>query len=223
MKDFQENIVPVENQNTGSYFEVAKGDGLKVLFVGNSITKHSPKPEIGWDRDCGMAASSIQKDYVHILKSKIIKYCPNAAMRILQVADYERNFESTDASAAYSEVAEFKPDIVIMFFGANVDKSYDTKEEHKKTFGKAVEDLRNLLDTGNTFFLISQGFYIRPALDAEKEAVAEKYNDAFVKIEDIREREDTHGGYNHPSDIGMQAIADRFWETIEPIVKKSIL
>ena len=110
-----------------------------------------------------------------------------------------------------------------MFFGANVDKSYDTKEEHKKTFGKAVEDLRNLLDTGNTFFLISQGFYIRPVLDAEKEAVAEKYNDAFVKIEDIREREDTHGGYNHPSDIGMQAIADRFWETIEPIVKKSIL
>ena len=28
----------------------------KILFVGNSITKHAPKADINWLNDCGMAA-----------------------------------------------------------------------------------------------------------------------------------------------------------------------
>lgn len=44
MKDFQENIVSAFNQNKGNVFmyenDAAK---LKILFVGNSITKHSPQ------------------------------------------------------------------------------------------------------------------------------------------------------------------------------------
>lgn len=219
MKDFQKNIISAENQNKKFYYEVAKGNGIRVLFVGNSITKHSPKPEVGWNNNCGMAASSVDKDYVHILTSKIREYHTNAAVSILQVARYEMDFEHIDEIPGFFEAAEFKPDIVTMFFGANVNKAYDTAENHTKTFGKAVEDLRNLLDSGNTFFLISQGFYIRPVLDAEKEAVAKKYGDAFVNMEDIRQREDTHGQFNHPGDVGMQAIADRFWEVLEPVVK----
>ena len=47
MKNLQENIVPAENQNSDFYFTVSEGEGLKVLFVGNSITKHEPRPETG--------------------------------------------------------------------------------------------------------------------------------------------------------------------------------
>ena len=47
MDRFQENIVPAESQNSGCYFEVTAGEGLRVLFVGNSITKHGIKPDIG--------------------------------------------------------------------------------------------------------------------------------------------------------------------------------
>ena len=216
MKNLQENIVPAENQNSDFYFTVSEGEGLKVLFVGNSITKHEPRPEIGWYKDCGMAATCIENDYVHILKNKIEQVSSNASIRILQVAEYERNFENIDTVSYYAKVFDFKPDIVIMFFGANVPNTYETQIEHKKTFGRAFEDLRNLLDNGNTIFIISQGFFIRPLLDAEKEAIAKKYNDIFVKIEDIRNREDTHGEFNHPNDIGMQKIAERFWEILRP-------
>ena len=73
MKNFQENIVPSTNQNSENVFlypnEKAK---IKILFMGNSITKHAKKPEIGWNNDCGMAASSVENDYVHQIVKKIL-------------------------------------------------------------------------------------------------------------------------------------------------------
>ena len=168
MKDLQENIVPVENQNAGDFYVHKEGGGVRVMFVGNSITKHAPKPQIGWTNDCGMAASSIDKDYVHILERRIGEIDKDAAFGLLQVAHFEHEFADMDPAVYYSQQIKFKPDVVIMFFGANVSKEYDVCENPKRKFGEAFEALRNALDTGNTFFLISDGFYIRPVLDAEK-------------------------------------------------------
>ena len=68
------------------------------------------------------------------------------------------------------------------------------------------------------FVLVSQGFYIRPKLDAEKETVAGETDRryVFVDMEDIRTRADTHGRYNHPNDRGMELIAERFWRNLAP-------
>ena len=45
----------------------------KVLFLGNSITLHGPAPSIGWTGNWGMAATSEEKDYVHLLTADIAK------------------------------------------------------------------------------------------------------------------------------------------------------
>jgi hypothetical protein len=83
--------------------------------------------------------------------------------------------------------------------------------------------MRNLLSNdGKAKVYISEGFYIRPVLDAEKKAVAEKYGDTFISMDDIRTREDTHGQFNHPGDLGMELIANRFFEAIEPEVKRLV-
>ena len=50
--------------------------------------------------------------------------------------------------------------------------------------------------------------------------MAKKRGDVFVNMEDIRTRADAHGRYNHPGDLGMQLIADRFRHHIEPRLRK---
>ena len=68
---YQENIVPAVNQNNSNVYIYGES-GFRVLFVGNSITKYRPKPDIGWNNDCGMAASAPENDYVHLLmKNKV--------------------------------------------------------------------------------------------------------------------------------------------------------
>lgn len=221
MKDFQQNIIPAYNQNKHNVY-LHNNTGMKILFVGNSITKHAMKLEVGWDRDCGMAASSIDKDYVHLIVDKIKKqYDENVAFGIAQVAAYERNFFTMKPEDKYELAAEFNADIIIMFFGANVSKDYDNMENPERKFEDAVVDLRNYLNKdGHAKVFISEGFYIRPVLNAEKEAASKRLGDTFITLGDIPTREDTHGMFNHPGDVGMQAIADRFWEYIEPEVKR---
>ena len=62
--DFQANPVPALGQNAKDQkaFDPA-GKGPRVLFVGNSITLHGPRPQIGWTNNWGMAASARDKDY----------------------------------------------------------------------------------------------------------------------------------------------------------------
>lgn len=218
MKDFQKNIVPSKGQNDRCMFWDINGSP-KVLFVGNSITRHAPKAEIGWFNECGMAASSSENDYVHIIERAVREKYPEASFGILQVADFEREFDTFDIEGKYEEARNYSADLVIMFFGANVPKTYDEQSSAAVSFGGRYEALRNFLDTGkNTKFIHSQGFYIRDKLDSEKAAVAGKYGDVFVKMEDIRALDETHGQFNHPGDFGMKMISERFLEYIEKML-----
>lgn len=223
MKDLQENIVPATNQNRTNYFHEG-GKGLRVLFVGNSISRHGPRADIGWDGDWGMAASCAENDYVHILAAKIRALDPDMAWSIAQVAPFEWDFMNMDPAESYPEAVDFKADIIIMFFGANVPKTYDTDENPRMKFGDAYERMRNAFVGGreDVFVCHGQGFYIRPVLDEEKRVVARRYADPFVELGDIQTRVETHGRYNHPNDRGMAEIADAFWQVLEPAVKKKI-
>ena len=223
MKDFQENIVPALGQNSANAFLYNnEKNKLKILFVGNSIAKHGPKPSIGWTNDCGMAASSTERDYVHLIVKRIMdKYDRDVSFGIAQVAQYERNFFEQTPEENYAEARDFDADLILMFFGANVPKTYDVDENPSKTFTRAYEDMRNYLSRdGKAAVYHAMGFYIRPVLDAEKKAVAEKYGEEFIDIKDIQDRTDVRGMFNHPNDLGMQLLADRFFEHMEKDIKR---
>ena len=217
MQDFQANIVPATQQNSANVFVYNNENSkIKILFAGNSITKHGKKPSIGWDRDCGMAASSEECDYVHLILKKIMeKYDANVSYAIAQVAQYERTFLECGPECEYEAARDFGANIIIMFYGANVSKDYDKMQVPPKTFAKAHNDLRNYLASDETAVFHATGFYIRPVLDTEKLAVANMHGDKYIDISDIRALPETHGMFNHPNDLGMQMIADRFFEAIE--------
>ena len=44
---------------------------ISILCVGNSILNHGPSADIGWSGSWGMAASSADKDYYHLLQDKV--------------------------------------------------------------------------------------------------------------------------------------------------------
>jgi len=44
--------------------------------------------------------------------------------------------------------------------------------------------------------------------------LAERLGAKFVALDDIRRRDDTHGRFNQPGDLGMKLIAERFAEAI---------
>ena len=146
MTDLQKNDVPAVGQVRQSVF-IHENSGLRILFAGNSITKHSPRPAMGWLNDCGMAASDEAHDYVHLLLDRIRRYDPNPAWAIAQVGSYEANlWNGAKPSDAHADAAAFG--------------------------------------------------------------------------DGIGTRADTHGRFNHPSDLGMQLIADAFWAKMEPQVAK---
>ena len=73
-KDLLNNNVSAKGQLEESLYVSFFGDGgKKVLFVGNSITRHRPLATIGWHGDWGMSASSLEKDYVHLVADELKK------------------------------------------------------------------------------------------------------------------------------------------------------
>lgn len=214
MPNYQENIVPAQNQNRADIFIYGEGRP-RVLFVGNSITKHAPKPDIGWTRDCGMAASCLENDYVHIFGREYTKKHPGASYGILQAANFERGFADFDIEGRYRDAIEWAPDVVIMFFGANVSHEYDAAEAPEVRFGDRYEALRNALGQGGARFYHAEGFYLRPKLTEERRAVCDKYGDVWIGMGGINDLPEAHGQFNHPGDLGMRLIAERMLEYVD--------
>lgn len=216
IEKLQENIVPAKDQTVqGFYSHDEEKTGKKILFIGNSITKHRPKPEIGWENDCGMAASSEEKDYVHQLMSKIRTIDSEARFAIQAAWEIEGNFENLNFEKI-SAAREYDADVIIMFFGANVAKDYKDRKDLRKSFAEACTEIRNHVNPTNKAKVYwFGGFYIRPEVDAEKEKAANICGDKYTSLGDIPFRTETHGAFNHPGDLGMKEIAEVMWKTIK--------
>lgn len=90
------------------------------MFVGNSITRHGVLPEIGWYGDYGMAASSIEKDYVHIVMNYIKRDNPDATFCICQCSEWERQYQQGDyVLDEFCDARDFGADIIIVRFVKN--------------------------------------------------------------------------------------------------------
>ncbi len=222
MEQIEKNTVAAENQLAGAglvTFENPNGKGRRVLFVGNSITRHAPAPAIGWERDCGMAASSLDRDYVHLLMQKFRETDPDAAFCICQVADWERNYKNgSETYPFFAAARDFCADIIFFRFIENVPRKDFDDEAFRREYAAFASYLN---PTGKARIVLSSGFWKHEG-DAAIWTVAVERGYPFVELGDLGETDEMkaiglfeHTGVaNHPGDRGMEAIAERLWNAV---------
>lgn len=214
--DILENTVSARGQLRDSEFVkfTLKDDAkVKVLFVGNSITRHGIKEEIGWTRDCGMAASALQNDYVHLTVAGLEKKYGAVSYCIAQAVAWEYAYNrDEEVLAQFSAARDFDADIVILRIGENSDRELLEKEVYQPHF----ETMANFFFTPRAKKIVTSLFWRYDPIDVPIYQAAQKYGWIYVPIWELGEKAENkaldefwHDGVaKHPNDNGMRSIAD---------------
>jgi hypothetical protein len=197
-----------------------RGGAKRVMFFGNSITRHEPNPDLGWYGDWGMAASSKEKDYVHLVVAELDKKYGKVDYCIAQGAMWEWGYRNSEEvlKEYYSEVKDFDPHIIIIRIGENVTAAKHLEVSCKPHFATAVDFL---VGKSAEKVVITDMFWYSVYNDCLREVCEEK-GYSFCHLTDLEEDErtmakglfDHQGVAGHPGDYGMQCIANRILEKI---------
>ncbi len=223
MNQIDKNDVPAEKQlktDTPLFYENKDGKGIRILFVGNSITLHGYKPDIGWyGVNYGMAASAKENDYAHLVMREVKKKDDDAACAICQASQWELNYKDCDdVLYKYDEIRDFDADIMIMRIVENCPTQNFDSEKFFENYKKLIDYIN---PNGKARVILTTGFWKHPGDDEIIRVGKEREYDT-IYLGELGEDESMkaiglfeHGGVaNHPGDKGMRAIADLILEKL---------
>jgi hypothetical protein len=196
----------------------------RILFLGNSITLHGPKAEIGWTGNWGMAASAEDKDYVHLVTSALARHTGSTPqIMVRNIADFERSYAAYDVDGQMKDLFAFDPDLVVLAIGENVPAL--GSEDSKAQFRIGVMNiLRCILAKRHPLVVVRSSFWADAAKDEVLRQACGEAGGIFVDAGPLgreaanaarSERSFTHEGVaGHPGDRGMKALADAIVQAI---------
>ena len=169
------NTVSAENQlESSQYVKITENGGkLKILFAGNSITRHAPAPEIGWYGDWGMAASSEDNDYVHQFVRMFSQKYGEVDYCVAQCSKWESDYTNGKEvlNRYYKKARDFKADIVIVRLGENINREKNAQISCKPYYDEMIKYFKS---NDNAKVIITDNFWNIPVLDEIfKEVIAE--------------------------------------------------
>jgi len=220
------NTVRAKNQLNDTpcvRFENPNGSGPRILFVGNSITLHGVKADIGWNAEWGMAASEKEKDYVHLLMESVKRTAPDACFCICQVAEWERAYKEGETKFPLYEAARsFAADILIMRCVENCPKADMDTDLLAQKYDALIEHLKG---SDAAQVIVTTGFWHHPGDEALCRVATDRYK-PLIPLGDLGDDDamkaiglfEHMGVANHPGDLGMKAIADRIFEKLFPML-----
>ena len=219
--NIKDNTVSAVNQLVESetiYYLGNKNAGKKILLIGNSITRHGVKKDIGWFNDWGMAASSQNNDYVHQLYFKLKD---EYYFMVRQAAYWEMNFNKENVvSIEYKQDKEFDADIVVFMIGENVT-CLKNKEDQNRFYEKYGDFVRHFM-SNHTRIILTSCIWRNPLVDEVIKKVANDYNLVFLDKNYIGDdpkylaidKYEHKGVGGHPGDFGMSSIASLLYSEI---------
>jgi len=195
---------------------------MKILFVGNSITWHPVKEEIGWMHEWGMAASSEDNDFVHIVMNRVREIHPGATHKVAWAVAWEREYWDTVHLVAFKEFINFQPDVIIVKINENVTEARNDEYPYKHYYNKLLEYINPI---GSSKLILCTGFWKKGTLDDAVKEIAVENNYPVVELNHLDTDEmkafDTYGDLppaGHPGDKGMAAIADAVWYELKKMI-----
>lgn len=219
----REEFKALKGEKTIDYSDTA----YNYLAIGNSITKHDVCDY--WWNEIGMAASSEDNDYVHLVIGKLVE-------KYGDVYSYAYNFYLWEAQAAdRAETLELldpymdsRLNLVTIQLSENVS-NMDTFEED---FTKLINYIRE--KSPEAQIIIIDDFWNSRDKSTIKARVAQKFNIAFVNLSEIKGNADYQCGLGtivyddegnphivehdgvaiHPGDLGMEYIANAIIDLI---------
>ena len=189
----------------------------RVMFIGNSITRHAPDANLGWNNHWGMAASAPDRDWVH--RVQLYLSIDQAKPVDISVFSTDIPWVDRDFEALRTALEAFRPEVAIIQIGDNARS--DAAAEFKGPFAKLLA-----LTAGYTtrLYLLNTWklSYELPATGIYMRQMAEAYRAKFIDIAWLYLNPYNRASAEpycanapgvdpnvcwHPGDTGMQAIA----------------
>lgn len=219
-KDLITNDVPAVGQLKGSdciSFETTENADIKLLFLGNSITRHGKAENLGWCGDWGMAASSKENDYVHKLISKFCQKGIKVSVCIANLSDWERTRNMDLLFTKYSSALRFNADYVIVRLGENA-----CPDKFLSEFELCYGELTDLFSRNGAKIVLTDLFWEYEPFDNFVAELAKARGYAFAEIHDLGNDDEmkaigkfSHNGVAvHPGDKGMAEMAERIFRVL---------
>lgn len=201
---------------------------LQLCILGNSLRHHVPKPQIGWKGNWGMAATAPEKDYVHLLHKKLEKAAfmqgiGSVKLSLPNGAVQEKDWQKFDTDAVRDA------DILIIQLGDNFrkGKNFNAERDFIDPYAKMILAMKERNPEALIFCVSNWSGGEMSRWIAEG---AERGGAGFIPLGDLGQKKEnragseghfTNNGVNwHPGDRGMEAIAERIWSSIAPVVQK---
>ena len=219
-KDLITNDVPAVGQLKGSdciSFETTENADIKLLFLGNSITRHGKAENLGWCGDWGMAASSKENDYVHKLISKFCQKGIKVSVCIANLSDWERTRNMDLLFTKYLSALRFNADYVIVRLGENA-----CPDKYLSEFELCYGELTDLFSRNGAKIVLTDLFWEYEPFDNLVAELAKARGYAFAEIHDLGNDDEmkaigkfSHNGVAvHPGYKGMAEIAERIFRVL---------
>lgn len=191
---------------------------IRVVFIGNSITRHPPKEEIGWSGNWGMAATSADNDYVHNLMRQIQNVNAEANFMVTNDYGFEQQYWDFDLEKL-AEIRKYEASLIFLCIGDNVIED----QVESKNFGLYYQNLLDYINAGGKSQVVCAScFWPKTNTDRLMKEAAACKGCLFVDIGYLSQEEQNmakgqfwHDGVaSHPSDRGMSGIAQLLWSKL---------
>jgi len=210
-----------KDEEESNYVEACCVIPNKVLVIGNSIT-------LGFGTH-GMASSSIETDYYHILENYLIEKNSNLVMNRIDGRPWENSVSSDDRMIVIDEkikpLLDNETDLVIIQLGDNINTA-EKRATYQEDSVALVQEIRNVCPGARILWVF--GWYGADNVSTF-ESICERTDIEYVNIYEIASNPDnksyvgaeyvdsngvkaiiSEGGVaSHPGDKGMQLIAEK--------------